>query len=64
MRSALASSKSGKAAGPSGVIVEMLEASGEAGLQWVTDICNEVIKGGKMPEDWQKSWIVSVYKGK
>ena len=32
VRSALASSKSGKAAGPSGVIVEMLEASGEAGL--------------------------------
>ena len=48
VRSALASSKSGKAAGPSGVIVEMLEASGEAGLQWVTDVCNEVVKGGKM----------------
>src|ERR1700757_990000 len=64
VRSALASSKSGKAAGPSEVVVEMLEASGEAGLQWVTDICNEVERSGKIPNDWRNSWIVSVYKGK
>jgi hypothetical protein len=64
VRSALASSKSGKAAGPSEVVVEMLEASGEAGLQWVTDICNEVVRSGKIPTDWRNSWIVSVYKGK
>ena len=64
VRSALAASKSGKAAGPSEVVVEMLEASGQAGLQWVTDICNEVVRSGKIPDDWRKSWIVSVYKGK
>src|ERR1700757_4857647 len=68
VRSALASSKSGKAAGPSEVVVRMLEASGEAGLQWVTDICNhnvsEVVKSGKITNDWRNSWIVSVYKGK
>src|ERR1700757_5131075 len=64
VKSALASAKSGKAEGPSGVVVEMLEASGEAGLQWITDICNEVVRSGKMPDDWRKSLIVSVYKGK
>jgi hypothetical protein len=55
VRSALAASKSGKAAGPSGIVVEMLAASGEAGLQWVTDICNEVVRNGKIPDDWRKS---------
>ena len=42
----------------------MLAASGEAGLQFVTDVCNEVVRNGKIPDDWRKSWIVSVYKGK
>ena len=46
VKTALASSNPGKAAGPSEV-VEMLRASGEAGLQWVTDICNEVVRKGK-----------------
>lgn len=64
VRAALAASKSGKAAGPSEVVIEMLTASGETGLQWVTDICNEVVRNGKIPDDWRKSWIVNVYKGK
>ena len=33
-------------------------------MQWVTDICNEVVRTGKIPDDWRKSWIVSIYKGK
>jgi hypothetical protein len=64
VRCAIAEAKIGKAAGPSGVVVEMLKASGEAGVQWVTDICNAVVRDGKIPEDWRKSWMVSVYKGK
>ena len=27
-------------------------------------MCNAVIKDGKIPEDWSKSWLTSVYKGK
>ena len=46
VRSALASSKPGKAEGLSEVVVEMLRASGEAGLPLVTDICNEVVRNG------------------
>ena len=56
--------KSGKAAGPSGVVAEMLRASGDVGVQWVTDLCNKVVQEGKIPSDWRKSWIVKVYKGK
>ena len=42
----------------------MLQAAGEAGIRWVTEICNAILKEGKVPEDWERSWIVSVYKGK
>ena len=35
-----------------------------AGIRWVTEICNAILKEGKVPEDWERSWIVSVYKGK
>ena len=41
--------KKGKAAGPSGVTVEMLQAVGEAGIRWVTEICNTILK------DWKSS---------
>jgi hypothetical protein len=27
-------------------------------------LCNAIVKEGKVPEDWRKSWMVSVYKGK
>ena len=33
-------------------------------MQWVTDIFNGVIREGKIPSDWKKSWLVNVYKGK
>src|SRR5206468_3381003 len=61
---AIAKAKSGKAAGPSGVAADMLKAAGEAGVRWVTDICNEVVRTGVVPVDWKRSWMVNVYKGK
>jgi hypothetical protein len=33
-------------------------------VQWVTDLLNEVVREGKIPADWKKSWLVNVYKGK
>ena len=30
----------------------------------MTDVCNAVVKDGKIPKDWNRSWMVSVYKGK
>lgn len=64
VKSAIADTKQGKAAGPSGVISEMLKASGDEGAQWVTDLCNLIVREGRIPDDWRKSWMVNVYKGK
>ena len=60
----LIKAKSGKAPGPNGGVGEMLKAAGDVGIQWMTDLCNAVVSEGKIPEDWRKSWMVSVYKGK
>lgn len=64
VKAAITRAKSGKAAGPSGVVGEMLKASGDVGVKWVTALCNAIIKEGKIPDDWKKSWMVNVYKGK
>ena len=50
---AIAKSKSDKAAGPSGAAADMLKAAGDAGVKWVTDICNEVVRSGVVPVDWK-----------
>ena len=42
----------------------LLKAAGETGALWMTDVCNAVVKDGKIPEDWSRSWMVNVHKGK
>ena len=64
VRAAIGKMKAGKAVGPSGIGAEMLFAAGEAGVIWVTDLCNVIVKGGVIPADWRKSWLVTVFKGK
>ena len=64
VKSAITKTKSGKAAGPSGVVAEMLRASGDVGVQWVTGLCNKIVQEGKISSDCKKCWIVKVYKGK
>ena len=56
--------KLGKAAGPSGVVADMLKAAGDDGTRWMTELCNAVVRDGKIPKDWSRSWLVNVYKGK
>ena len=64
VRAALKKMKSCKAAGPSGVVADMIKAAEDAGTTWVKDVCNSVIREGRIPQDWCKSWMVNVYKGK
>ena len=56
--------KSSKSAGPSGVVEDIMKAVGEAETKWVTDVCNAVVKDGRIPKDWSKKWLLNVYKGK
>ncbi len=56
--------KCGKAACPSGVVAEMLKASGDAGIDLITVIYNSVVSQGAVPTDWELSYIVNCYRGK
>ena len=42
----------------------MLKAVGDAGVRGLTRLFNKVLSEGKVPIDWTRSWITSVYKGK
>jgi hypothetical protein len=61
---ALKKMKKGKAAGPSGLVSEMLKAADTWGIQWLTDLCNAIVKEGKIPNDWKHSLLIPVYKKK
>ena len=60
---AISKMASGKAAGPSGIVTEMLKPDGEAGTVEVRDLIEDIISEGCIPTDWQESFIVSLYKG-
>ena len=56
--------KSGKATGPSEVSVEMIVASGEIGVKVMMELCQRVLDGRGMPDEWKTSVIVPIFKGK
>ena len=55
---------SGKAARPSKVSVEMIVSSGEIGVKVMIKLCQRVLDGRKMPDEWKISAIVPIFKGK
>ena len=56
--------KIGKAASPTGVVSELMKEAGGSGSKWMTDLINNIVKEGCIPDDWRKSILVPVYKGK
>ena len=56
--------KAGKAPGPSGIVVEMIRAAGDMGASMIRDLAVAIIRDGKVPSDWEQSFIVCLYKGK
>ena len=53
-----------KATGPSGIIIDMLKAAGNDGIVFLRELITSVMINGKIPEDWEMSFILSLYKGK
>lgn len=64
VRRAINSMKVGKAAGVSGLTAEMLKASGDIGVSLVTNLLNAILYECRVPDDWLRSVIINVYKGK
>ena len=53
-----------KATGLSGLVAEIIQATGDIGIQWILDICNGIVKEGSIPEVWKSSVVLPIYKGK
>ena len=51
-----------KAAGPAGVVTEMIEALEEYGVEKLTEIINKIYDDGKFPEDLSKSIFITLPK--
>ena len=56
--------KLGKAAGPTEVNMDMIIASGKFGVEIIKKLCQRVLDGKGMPEEWKTSVIVPIFKGK
>ena len=56
--------KAGKAPGPSGIVVEMILSVGDIGASMIRDLAVAIIRDGKVPSDWEQSFIICLYKGK
>lgn len=64
VKTAIDGMKNDKAAGSSGIVAEMLKAAGDIGVRMMTDLANVVIRECSVPDDWLKSVIINIYKGK
>ena len=51
----IAKMKTGKAAGPSGMMTEMIRSAGEEIIKSITNLTNRIIKEGHIPLDWNLS---------
>ena len=56
--------KSGKAAEPSGIIIETIIAAGDGVIACLTSLFNHIIYMGRVPNDWHLSYMISLFKGK
>ena len=56
--------KAGKALGPTGIVVEMIPTASDKGSSMIRDLTAAIIHDGKVPSDWEQSFIVWLYKGK
>ena len=61
---AVSQMKAGKAPAPSGTVVEMIRAAGDMGASMIRDLAAAIIRDGKVPSDWEQSFIVCLYKAK
>ena len=59
---AVAHTKRNKAAGPDGIVVEMIEALEDFGINTLTEIINEIYDSGSIPEDLSRSIFIALPK--
>jgi len=61
---ALRMMKKGKAAGPTGIVLEMFIAEEDCSVEWLTSLYNLIVAQGRIADDWRSSILLPVFKGK
>jgi len=51
------------AAGLSGLVAEMIQATVDIGTQWILDLCIVIVKEGCIPGDWKSSVVLPMKCG-
>ena len=64
VKKSISQMKAGKALGPSGIVVEIIRAAGDMGASMIRNLAAAIILDGKVPSEWEQSFIVGLYKGK
>jgi len=62
VRAAIKKMRKNKAAGPDGIIVEMIDALEDYGVEKLTEVINKIYDDGKFPEDLSKSIFIALPK--
>ena len=44
--------------------MEMIKATGDTGATMIRNLATAIIRDGKVPTDWEQSFILCLYKGK
>ena len=56
--------KKGKAVGPDELPVEVWKCMGDMGIKFLTRLFNRLLVGERMPEEWRRSVLISIYTNK
>ena len=56
--------KSGRAAGPSGLMSDMLKCAGRTGVTELLRLFQKIMRSGTVSSEWGDSLIIPVYVGK
>ena len=64
VRTGLRKMKKGKAQGPHDIPVEAWIALGNKGVEFLVNFFNRFLREEKMPDEWSRSVLVPLYKGK
>ena len=64
VRTGLRKIEKGKAQGPDHIPMEAWIALGNKGVEFRVNFFNRLLRGKKMPDEWRRSVLVPLYKGK
>ena len=54
--------KTGRAAGPEDIPIELIKSGGQKLLEMITILLKKIINGEKVPEEWKMALITSIHK--